>query len=140
MDGLKVITAREAYDFMKAEPSAVLIDIRSNMEYLFVGHAKGASHIAWIDEPEWEINPNFVAEVRQLLLGGVSCPAGSGCAKIMLICRSGNRSMEAGTVLVEAGLKNIYSVEAGFEGDADDQHHRSALNGWRFDGLPWEQC
>jgi hypothetical protein len=28
----------------------------------------------------------------------------------------------------------------GFEGELDDHHHRGALNGWRFEGLPWEQC
>jgi hypothetical protein len=27
----------------------------------------------------------------------------------------------------------------GFEGDLDEHFHRSTLNGWRFDGLPWEQ-
>ena len=27
----------------------------------------------------------------------------------------------------------------GFEGDLDDNFKRSTLNGWRHDGLPWEQ-
>jgi hypothetical protein len=27
----------------------------------------------------------------------------------------------------------------GFEGERDENDHRGRLNGWRFDGLPWEQ-
>jgi hypothetical protein len=41
--------------------------------------------------------------------------------------------------LEEAGLKEIYNVTHGFEGDLDDNHHRNSHNGWRFDGLPWAQ-
>jgi hypothetical protein len=31
-------------------------------------------------------------------------------------------------------------VDEGFEGDRDEDHHRSTLGGWRFHDLPWEQC
>jgi len=31
-------------------------------------------------------------------------------------------------------------VNEGFEGDLDEDHHRSTANGWRFQNLPWEQC
>ena len=51
-------------------PQAVLIDIRSTMEFLFVGHPKGAVHVPWIDEPDWIVNPEFVREIRKLLLAG----------------------------------------------------------------------
>jgi hypothetical protein len=27
----------------------------------------------------------------------------------------------------------------GFEGDRNEKDQRGTLNGWRFDGLPWEQ-
>jgi hypothetical protein len=33
----------------------------------------------------------------------------------------------------------VYNVVTGFEGDLDETHYRSTKNGWRFDGLPWEQ-
>ncbi len=62
---------------VQKNPRALLIDVRSNMEYLFVGHPAGAIHVPWIDEPEWNINPHFVQQIRQLLLGGV-CGADSG--------------------------------------------------------------
>lgn len=134
------LTPHQAWQMLQDEPRAVLVDIRSTMEFLFVGHPTGAVHVAWIDEPEWTVNPHFVTEVRKLLLGGVVCDDEEGCAPVILICRSGKRSKEAGKALLEAGLKNVYHVATGFEGDLDEHHHRSSINGWRFDGLPWEQC
>ena len=134
------LTPKQAYQLLHDDPRAVLIDIRSNMEFLFVGHPKGAVHVPWIDEPDWEVNPHFVTEVRQVMLGGVVCEGQEGCAPVILICRSGKRSLDAGKKLLEAGLKEIYHVDEGFEGELDDDHHRSAVGGWRFNGLPWEQC
>ena len=139
-DQVKSLSPVQASEILKEDARSVLIDVRSNMEFLFVGHPKGAISIPWIDEPDWVINPHFVTEVRRVLLGGVSCSADVGCAPIILICRSGKRSLEAGALLVESGFSSIFNVIDGFEGELDDMHHRSAQGGWRFDGLPWEQC
>jgi rhodanese-related sulfurtransferase len=136
----KGITAKAAWDILQAEPNAVLIDIRSSMEFLFVGHPTGAVHIPWVDEPDWEVNPHFISEVKKLILGGIVCSKDKHCAKVILICRSGNRSLEAGTTLLNAGLNSVFHIDEGFEGKLDEQHRRSAINGWRFSGLPWEQC
>lgn len=136
----KEISPKKAYEILSKTPRTLLIDIRSAMEFLFVGHPKEAVNIAWIDEPDWTINPHFTAQIRKLLLGGASCQTADDCVPILLICRSGKRSLEAGTKLLEDGLQNIYSINTGFEGDLNDEHKRSSLNGWRFDGLPWAQC
>ena len=136
---LKTISAKQAWDICQQDPRALLIDIRSSMEYLFVGHPEGAVHVPWIDEPDWVVNPNFVTDVRKLMLGGVIEGDHSG-APVILICRSGKRSKEAGQALVEAGIPNVYNIDEGFEGDLDEHHHRSTLGGWRFHGLPWQQC
>lgn len=136
---VKSITPQEASKLLEENPRAVLIDVRSSMEYLFVGHPKGAIHVPWIDEPDWKINENFVPHVRQVMLGGISCH-GEGCAPIILICRSGKRSLEAGELLVKEGFSEVYNVVEGFEGELDENHHRSTLGGWRHHGLPWEQC
>ena len=138
-DQLNHISPQEAFDILQHVSSALLIDIRSNMEYLFVGHPEGALHVPWIDEPDWEVNPNFVKEVRQLMLGGV-CDQGEGTPPIILICRSGKRSVDAGNVLLGAGFHNVCHIDEGFEGDRDNDHHRSSIGGWRFRGLPWQQC
>lgn len=135
---VKPISAQAAWQICQQDPRALLIDVRSSMEFLFVGHPKGAIHIPWIDEPDWIINENFVTEIRKLALGGLH--ESSGDVPIVLICRSGNRSAEAGDVLIEAGIQKVYNIDEGFEGKLDEHHHRSAINGWRFHNLPWEQC
>jgi len=139
-DQVKALSPVQASEMLGEDARSVLIDVRSNMEFLFVGHPKGAISIPWIDEPDWVINPNFVTEVRRILLGGVSCSSEVGCAPVILICRSGKRSLEAGALLMENGFSSVFNVIDGFEGELDDTHHRSSQAGWRFDGLPWEQC
>ncbi|HEX5612944.1 MAG TPA: rhodanese-like domain-containing protein [Burkholderiales bacterium] len=125
---------REAHEFLNKHADALLIDCRSEMEFLFVGHPRGALHVAWNDGPDWEVNPHFVGQVKKL--------AGTNhtTRPIVLICRSGNRSQEAGETLERAGFTAVYNVRHGFEGELDEKHHRGSTAGWRFDGLPWEQC
>lgn len=137
---IKTISPNEAHRLCQDDVRTLLIDIRSSMEYLFVGHPVGAVHVPWIDEPEWVINPHFVVDVRKLILGGVSESDSVDGVHLLLICRSGKRSKEAAKVLLEAGLTNVYNIEQGFEGDLDSEHHRSTIDGWRHAGLPWEQC
>ena len=126
------LNPKESAQFLRDQPDALLIDCRSEIEYLFVGHPVGAHHVAWSDVPDWEINPRFVEEVRQLA-GLVSN------RPVLLICRSGVRSVDAGLALEAAGFTDVINVLHGFEGKLNETHHRGMLNGWRFDGLPWEQ-
>ncbi|MES9855205.1 MAG: rhodanese-like domain-containing protein [Sedimenticola sp.] len=134
------LTPQQAWQMLEDDPRTLLVDIRSSMEYLFVGHPKGAVHVPWIDEPDWVENPHFVTDIRKLVLGGAVCDKEDGCAPVILICRSGKRSLEAGKALVEGNFNRVFHVDEGFEGDLDEGHHRSTVNGWRFHGLPWEQC
>jgi rhodanese-related sulfurtransferase len=135
---VKKLPPAEAWELVQRDPRAVLIDVRSSMEHLFVGHPKGAIHISWIDEPEWKINPHFVQDVRKVLLGGVSAHD-NGAAPVILICRSGYRSLEAGAALLADGFESVFSVDGGFEGPLNAEHHRSKVAGWRHAELPWEQ-
>ena len=125
---------KQAYEFLQQNADALLIDCRSEMEYLFVGHPAGALHVAWNDGPEWEVNPHFIGQVKKV--------AGTDHARrpIVLICRSGNRSREAGEELERHGFTRVYHIEHGFEGELNARHQRNSLSGWRHDGLPWEQC
>jgi rhodanese-related sulfurtransferase len=134
------LTPQQALQMLEDDPRAVLVDIRSSMEFLFVGHPKGAVHIPWIDEPDWQINPEFVTDIRKLMLGGSVCTIDEGCAPVILICRSGKRSLEAGKALLTEGFTRVYHVSEGFEGELNEHHQRSTVGGWRFHGLPWEQC
>ncbi|OQW94641.1 MAG: sulfurtransferase [Beggiatoa sp. IS2] len=134
----------EAWQLLQDDPKATMIDVRSSMEFLFVGHPTGAVLVAWIDEPEWDINPNFVTEVHRAVLNNskaVEYPTEAILQNpVLLICRSGVRSLDAGKVLCEASFTQVYNVLEGFEGPLDAEHHRGTLGGWRYHGLPWEQC
>ena len=127
---MKHLTPSEAHEFLHKNAGALFVDCRSEMEYLFVGHPQGAQHVAWNDGPDWEINPHFVGQVKKV--ASMNRP-------VVLICRSGQRSVDAGLALEQAGFREVYNVLDGFEGPLDAQHHRGALSGWRKDGLPWEQ-
>jgi len=137
---VKTISAIAAHELLEEDPRALLVDVRSNMEFLFIGHPVDALSIPWIDEPDWVINPHFAAEVRKLILGGLEHGSAGHNVPILLICRSGKRSMEAGKCLLSEGFHDVYNIAEGFEGELNDEHHRSTLGGWRFDGLPWNQC
>jgi rhodanese-related sulfurtransferase len=134
------LNPQQAYKMLEDDPRAILVDIRSSMEFLFVGHAKGAVHVPWIDEPDWTVNPHFVTDIRKLVLGGAICTEDDGCSPVVLICRSGKRSHEAGKALIKADFSRVFHVDEGFEGELNEQHQRSSVNGWRYHGLPWEQC
>lgn len=126
------LTPLDATQFMRDHPNALFIDCRSEMEYLFVGHPANAIHVSWNDGADWEVNPHFVGEVKRLAGDALERP-------VVIICRSGSRSVSAAQALEAAGFAQVINVLYGFEGDLDANHHRGALNGWRFDGLPWVQ-
>ena len=137
---VKVFSPLQAFRFVEKNQRAVLIDVRSSMEFLFVGHPVGSVHVPWIDEPEWIVNPDFVTEVRKVMLGGIGVDEHDSDDPVVLICRSGKRSLEAGKLLLNNGFEDVYNIDEGFEGELDENHHRSTVGGWRFRGLPWEQC
>ncbi len=100
---------KAAHQYLKDHPDAVFIDCRSEMEYMFVGQVKKIAGANFEKRP------------------------------VVLICRSGNRTLEAGEALERAGFRHVMNVLHGFEGELDENHHRNSRNGWRVDGLPWEQ-
>jgi len=138
-DPFSVINPTDAWKMMQANPAVTLIDVRSDMEFLMIGHPKGAVNVSWIDAPDWTVDAAFVANVRKALLGRVAGRDRSS-PPLLLICRSGNRSRDAARMLAQEGLVDIHVIEGGFEGPLDDEHHRNTIAGWRFEGLPWEQC
>ena len=49
------LTPQQTFDFLAADPTAVFVDCRSEMEFYFVGHPVGA--IAWPPGPSLERKP-----------------------------------------------------------------------------------
>jgi rhodanese-related sulfurtransferase len=130
---MKHLLPREAWDFLQQTPDALFLDVRMEIESLYVGRPPGVVNIPWYEYPELSPDPaSFLAAVERETGGDRACP-------VVLLCRSGKRTLDAGATLAQAGYTELYNVLHGFEGDLDDQFKRSTLNGWRFDGLPWEQ-
>jgi sulfur dioxygenase len=108
---------------------AVLVDVRTDAEREWVGFVPGATPVAWKQWPAMAMNPQFDAALQ------AAVPAGK---KVVLLCRSGVRSVAAAKRATELGLE-AYNILEGFEGDADTDAHRGRKGGWRFRGLPWRQ-
>ncbi len=129
---MKDLTPRQAWDYLQAHSDVLFVDVRMEIEYLYVGHPPGVVHIPWYEYPDMAIDEaRFVEQVLR--------EAGSPQRPLVLLCRSGNRTVEAGRALEAAGFTQVAHVLHGFEGDLDEHFHRGRLNGWRHDGLPWEQ-
>ncbi len=117
---------------LQQQGDAVLLDVRSQMEFSYVGHPLQAVHVALQEPPGWQVAADFVERVAEQIPDKNTT--------ILALCRSGARSMLAAELLTAAGYGRVINIKEGFEGDKDANNQRSTLNGWRFHGLPWEQC
>ena len=129
---MKNLQPKEAYDWLQTHADALFVDIRMEIESLYVGRPPGVVNVPWYDYPDLQPNAQKFAEIIVDEATGKDQP-------LLLICRSGQRTIAAGKVLVDAGFTDVQHVVHGFEGELNEQFKRSTLSGWRFDGLPWEQ-
>ena len=136
---IKEINSTKAYSILQQSKNAILIDVRSSIEYDYVGHPINAIHIPVKEAPDWEIRDDFIDNVRSELKKNFPSIQNVFEIHILLLCRSGKRSGQAAQMLELEGYKNIINIMDGFEGDKDANNHRSVMNGWRFNNLPWEQ-
>jgi rhodanese-related sulfurtransferase len=158
----KRILSIEAYDMLNTVPDTFLIDIRTRVEYQVVGHPVGAYLFPYKfftyefakkdDTYEYqlsEVNKDFIEEIRKVF---------KKTDNLLIICRDGNRSAPAAQDLVNAGFKNVFNIEDGFEGPEFPTFRDSNQNkfyrqlakrnkifgfnhrrhyGWQWWGLPW---
>lgn len=122
------ISPQQAWAWVQAG-QAVLVDVRSDAEREWVGFVPGAVALAWKQWPGMAINPEFDAGI---------VAAAAGKPALVLLCRSGVRSIAAARRATELGVQ-AYNILEGFEGDPDSQGHRGHIGGWRMRGLPWRQ-
>lgn len=108
---------------------AVLVDVRTDAEREWVGKVPGAIAVAWKQWPGMAANQNFDEQLR------AAVPEGK---KVVLLCRSGVRSVAAAQRATGLGIES-YNILEGFEGDVDANGQRGRLSGWRKRGLPWNQ-
>jgi len=125
-----------AVERLQNNPQALFVDVRSKAEYKYVGYPENSILIPWIDDPDWEPNPEVFSDLVMQELDGRENLLNT---EIILICRSGFRSNDALKCLENEGFTQVSHVASGFEGDLDENDHRGNLNGWRHDGMPWSQ-
>ncbi|MET8874268.1 rhodanese-like domain-containing protein [Nocardia sp. NPDC004604] len=131
------ITPQQAWELLRDNPEAVLVDVRTEAEWRFVGVPDTSSIdrptvlIEWVDTSGAR-NGEFVAQLTSALEG--RDPA----APVVFLCRSGQRSIGAAVAATGVGIEPSYNVLEGFEGPIDEFGHRGG-SGWRAFGLPWRQ-
>lgn len=120
----------EAFAVLQAISGAKIVDVRCKAELDWVGRIPGAIEVELITYPGMQPNPNFLDQLSgQIAEDDV----------LMFICRSGNRSDRAATIMNQNGFSHCYNVLEGFEGDRDEKGHRGQKAGWKAAGLPWVQ-
>ena len=122
------VTPAQAFAWWQSG-DAVLVDVRTDAEREWVGFVPGALAVAWKQWPGMAVNPGFDDGMK------AAVPAGK---KVVLLCRSGVRSVAAAKRANELGIE-AYNILEGFEGDPDAQAQRGLQGGWRLRGLPWQQ-
>ncbi len=124
------LTPEEAFVLLQQLPGAVLVDVRTQAEWTFVGGVADAVQIEWKSFPGMQPNPAFITQLQAQV---------PGQAHVLFLCRSGARSHDAAVAATAAGFSHCYNILEGFEGDRDAHGQRGRLNGWQAAGLPWNQ-
>jgi rhodanese-related sulfurtransferase len=120
------LTPAEAFELVRDNPDAVLVDVRTEGEWAQVGVpdlgelGKDVVFLEWQQGPMRSQNAAFVDDLKAAVPPDVP---------VVLICRSGVRSVAAAHAATAAGLGPAYNVLEGFEGGG----------GWVRNGLPWRQ-
>lgn len=127
----------QAFDLLKADRSAVLVDVRTVPEWTFTGYpdlssiTKSVIKISWRLYPTMQVNSEFESQLSR--------EVADQHAPILFICRTGGRSLDAAIAMTAHGYSRCFNITHGFEGDIDARKHRGAQTGWKADNLPWEQ-
>jgi rhodanese-related sulfurtransferase len=137
------INSKEAFDLLKEDENAVLIDVRTNKEHMEVGIpdlreiGKDTFKIEWRNSILPGSRKRFLYDFNKNL-------SHHDGAKYLFICRSGIRSKFA-ALTVEESFKSgnyngmCFNIEDGFEGFEQPSVYPSNPTGWKNLGLPWSR-
>ncbi len=135
------LLAVDAYALLEGDASAVLIDVRTNAEWTYVGApdiqrlGKTPLFLEWQSYPSMAVDADFAARLETLLRSkGVERGA-----SLVFLCRSGARSRHAAVAMTNAGWGPCFNISDGFEGPLDGSRRRGGAGGWKAGGLPWTQ-
>lgn len=133
------ISVADAWELLKSNASAQIVDVRTSAEWNYVGLPdvgtlqRKVHTVEWQSFPSGAPNAAFVGEAVQAL-GNITPET-----PVLFLCRSGVRSRAAAIAMTRAGFTHAYNIAGGFEGDLDGERHRGKTNGWKAAGLPWKQ-
>jgi rhodanese-related sulfurtransferase len=135
------IAPKEAFELLKSDPKAQLVDVRSAAEWTFVGVPDLTSLQRKPVLVEWQVFPGMGrnAEFDQAVAERLTAAGATASTPIAFLCRSGARSQAAAIAMTAKGFTKCFNVAGGFEGDVDAERHRGGTNGWKAEGLPWVQ-
>jgi rhodanese-related sulfurtransferase len=117
--------------------------VRTVQEYQFVGHVPAAYNIPAFVWGKWDDEKKrFVLDPDPEFVKKFSAVFPDRNTAVVLICRSGHRSVKATKLLVAAGYSHLYQVWEGFEGIAVSDRNlpsygKKIVDGWRNRGLPY---
>ena len=135
------LLAIDAYGLLASEAASVLIDVRTQAEWAYVGApdiktlGKTPFLVEWQSYPSMRVDEQFVARLGAML-------ESAGVERgdpLLFLCRSGARSRRAAVVMTDAGWAPCFNVSDGFEGPLDGSGRRGGVGGWKASGLPWMQ-
>jgi rhodanese-related sulfurtransferase len=131
----------EAFRRLKADAKAVMVDVRTEPEWQYVGTPdisgieKDIVFLSWQVYPSMQIMPDYVERLSEELRKRGADEA----TPLLFLCRSGVRSRSAAIAMTRAGWLHCYNIADGFEGPMDPDRHRGRVRGWKAEGLPWRQ-
>jgi len=133
------VSCQDAWDALAADPQALLVDVRTQVEWQLIGKPDLSSlgqepvYLQWVTMQG--VNKNFVDELKAAL----EERGAAADTPIYFMCQSGGRSKMSAMQCTELGYSACYNIAEGFEGDLDEHQHRNSISGWKVAGLPWAQ-
>jgi rhodanese-related sulfurtransferase len=128
MTPVRDIPPADAARLLADDAKAIYLDVRTQREFE-AGHVEGAYNVPLLDhDARGEIapNPDFLRVVQANL------PPET---KLIVGCKSGQRSLRAAELLLSAGYANVHNLAGGLHGQRD-MFGQVVEPGWLGAGLP----
>ena len=122
------IPSEKVKDFLNNNSNSVVLDVRTEEEWNSIGKPDAEAlnsktfFISLLIGPDRQKNENFVKEFLDKKVPKKD--------NVLVICRSGVRSMAAAKLLQQQGYKNLINISDGFEGNP------ATGEGWKKSKLP----
>ena len=119
---IKQITCKEIKDYLKNNPKAILLDVRTQEEWDNIGKPDGdkIGLKTYFLEIRRDVSFDFVQEFKNLNINRDN--------EVLVICASGERSQISAELLSKENYKSI-NISDGFMGSQEGI-------GWKKNGLP----